>query len=146
MVMRTRTIADTSPAAASTAVGTVLSGLGDYPLLRVDAELVGAAGGTLDVYLQRLIKPGVWTDWLHFAQLAAGAAAVRYSVIAGHGLLTTIGTSNRGSDATPAVALAAATFAGGHPGDVVRAVYVAGTSTSAGAAVVIDINGWGAYR
>src|SRR6478752_742023 len=97
MGMRTFSIAEVSPAAASTVVGAQLSGLGDYPFIRVDAELVGAVGGTLDIYLQRLIKPGAWTDWLHFAQLAAGAAVVRYSAMGGHGLSTTITTSNRGS-------------------------------------------------
>lgn len=145
-MQRIFTISDTSPAAASTAVGTVIAGLGDYPFLRVDASLVGATGGTLDVYLQRQIKPDAWADWLHFAQLASGASAIKYSVIAAHALSTTITTSNRGTDAAPGVTLAAATFVGGHPGDRVRAVYVAGASTSAGAAVVIDIIGWGQYR
>ena len=140
------TISDTSPAAASTAVGSVIAGLGDYPFLRVDAALVGATGGTLDVYLQRQIKPGFWADWLHFAQLASGAAAVNYSVIAAHALSTTVTTSNRGTTAAPGVSLAAGTFLGGHPGDVIRAVYVAGASTSAGAAITIDISGWGQQR
>jgi hypothetical protein len=138
-MQRVFTISDTSPAAASTVVGSQVAGMGEFDYVRIDAALVGATGGTLDVYLQRMIKPGAWADWIHFAQLAAGASAIRYSAMAGHGLSTTITTSNRGSDATPGVTLAAATFLGGHPGDVVRAVYVAGASTSAGAAVVIDL-------
>lgn len=144
MSLRTFTIAETTPAAASTVVGGVVAGLGNYQFVRIDADLIGATGGTLDVYLQRLIKPGSWADWIHFAQLAAGASAIRYSAIAWHGLSTTITTSNRGTDATPSVSLAAATFLGGHPGDVVRAVYVAGASTSAGAAISIDLACWGA--
>jgi len=143
---RVFTISDTSPAAASTAVGTLLTGLALYPYVRIDADLVGATGGTLDVYLQRLIKPGAWADWIHFAQLASGASAIRYSAIASHALSTTITTSNRGTDVAPGVSLAAATFVGGHPGDVVRAVYVAGGSTTAGAVVTIDITGFGQYR
>jgi hypothetical protein len=146
MGQRVFTISETSPAAAGTVVGAGVNGLGDYPYLRVDADLVGATGGALDIYLQRMIKPGAWTDWLHFAQLAAGAAAVRYSAIVSPGLSTTITTSNRGTAATPLVSLAAATFLGGHPGDSVRAVYVAGASTSAGALVTVDIVGWGQYR
>ncbi len=142
---RVFTISDTSPATAITAVGSVVSGLSDYPLLRVDAALVGATGGTLNVYLQRLIKPGAWADWLAFTQLAAGAAAIRYSAIVGHGLSTTITTSNRGSDGTPGVTLTAGTFLGGHPGNTVRAIYVGGASTSAGAAVVVDIVGIGRW-
>ena len=144
---RVFTISDTSPAAAGTAVSALsVSGLSLFPYLRVDADLIGATGGTLDIYLQRLIKPNAWADWLHFAQLAAGASAIRYSAIACHALSTTITTSNRGTDAAPAVSLAAATFVGGHPGDVVRAVYVAGGSTSAGAAITIDITGFGQFR
>lgn len=143
MSSRVFTIAETTPAAAGTVVGGVVSGLGNYQFVRIDAALVGATGGTLDVYLQRLIKPAAWSDWIHFAQLAAGAAAVNYSAIAWHGLSTTITTSNRGTDATPSVSLAAATFLGGHPGDVVRAVYVAGASTSAGAAISLDLCCWG---
>lgn len=143
---RVFTISDTSPAAASTAVGSSVTGLSLYPYLRIDADLVGATGGTLDIYLQRLIKPGFWSDWLHFAQLAAGAAAIRYSAVACHALSTTITTNNRGTDAAPGVSLAAATFVGGHPGDVVRAVYVAGASTSAGAVVTVDITGFGQFR
>lgn len=149
MSARTFSIAETTPAAASTVVGGVVSGLGNYQFVRIDAALVGATGGTLDVYLQRLIKPGSWTDWIHFAQLLAGASAVNYSAIAWHGLSTTITTSNRGTDSTPSVSLAAATFLGGHPGDVVRAVYVAGVSTSAGAAISIDLccsGGIGQFR
>jgi len=143
---KTFTIADTSPAAASTVAGSIITGLQFYPFLRIDARLVGAAGGALDVYLQRMIKPNAWADWIHFTQLAAAASAINYSAIVGPGLSTTITTSNRGVDATPGVTLAGGNFVGGHPGDVVRAVYVAGVSTSAGAAVTIDIGGWGQFR
>ncbi len=143
---RVFTITETSPVAAGTAIGSSVTGLGAYPFLRIDADLVGATGGTLDIYLQRLIKPGAWADWLHFTQLASGGAAVRYSAIVGHSISTTITTNNRGTDATPGGSLAAGTLVGGHPGDVVRAIYVAGASTSAGALVTIDISAFGQYR
>ncbi len=119
----------------------VLSGLGDYDDIRVDAMLIGATGGALDVYIQRNIGPNLWADWVHFAQLAAGAAAVRYSLMANLAGSTTITTANAGTDATPAVGLAAATFIGGHPGNTIRMVYVAGASTSAGAAVTVYVQG-----
>lgn len=141
MSIRTWTIADTSPAAASTVVGSFAGGLDDYDFVRVDAALVGATGGTLDVYLQRLVKPNSWADWVHFTQLASGAAAVKYSLIGATGLSTTITTSNLGTDAAPGVSLAAGTFVGGHPGSTLRAVYVAGASTSAGASLSIVITG-----
>jgi hypothetical protein len=135
-----REITGTSPASASTAaVGDVLSGLQQFDELFIDAALVGATGGTLDVYIQRKLKTDVWADWAHFPQLASGAAAVKYSVPNGRG--TTIVVVGGGTDATPAPALAANTFLGGHPGDILRCVCVAGASTSVGAAVAIRITG-----
>lgn len=132
-------ITGTSPASASTAVvGDALSGLGKYRGFRIQASLVGATGGVLDVYLQRKIGPNLWADWCHFAQLAAGGAAVLYSMTCALTDATTITTTTSGgTDATPSLSLAAATFNGGHPGDTVRMVCVAGASTSAGAALAI---------
>jgi hypothetical protein len=140
------TISDTSPATATTALGTVLSGLAEYDFIRVDALLVGATGGTLDVYLQRNIGPNAWADWVHFAQLAAGAAATRFSLMASLANSTIITTANAGTDAAPAVGLAAATFIGGHPGNTIRPVYVGGASTSAGAAATFYVYAWGNSR
>jgi hypothetical protein len=134
-------ISETSPAAASTVVGAAVSGLGDYRSVRVDALLVGATGGTLDVYIQRNIGPNAWTDWMHFTQLASGAAAVRYALTSENVNSTTVVTSVAGTDSTPAVALASGTFLGGHPGNTIRMVYVAGASTSAGAAVLLYVTG-----
>lgn len=139
-------ISDTTPAAAGTAVGDAIGGFDDYDYVRVDAALVGATGGALDVYLQRLVRPNLWADWVHFTQLAAGAAAVKYSVVGAHGLSTAIVTGNLGTDDTPAVGLAAGTFTGGHPGKAIRAVYVAGASTSAGAAINIYVQAFRADR
>jgi hypothetical protein len=141
-------ISDTTPASASTAVSAVTAGgLDDFDWFTVDAQLVGATGGTLDVYLQRQVAldaevtGGVWADWLHFPQLSSGAGAVKYSAITGSSTtITVVGNATDASGATPA--LAANTFVGGHPGNKLRAVYVAGTSTSAGAAVKIYITGW----
>lgn len=134
------TIADTSPAAASTAAGTVIRGLSNFDWFTIDAALVGATGGTLDVYLQRLVgdpaTSTTWRDWLHFPQLAAGGAAVLYSAQA----LPVAAMSVVGGNTSPA--LAANSFVGGHPGEQVRALYVAGASTSVGAAVSIIITAW----
>lgn len=143
-MIKTFTISATSPAAASTVVGTPAYGLADYEFFRIDAALVGATGGTLDVYLQRKIDTDVWADWLHYTQLAAGGAAVKWTALAGNPSLSTVLTSSFGigSDSTPAVGLAANTFLGGHPGQAIRPVYVAGASTSAGAAVLIYLTCW----
>jgi hypothetical protein len=142
-VKRDFAIADTSPEAASTAVGTILRGLSAFDFFVIDAALVGATGGALDVYLQREVGiPGsgttVWRDWLHFTQLASGAAAIKYCLSSGVGSSTGITTVGEGT--TPV--LAANAFIGGHPGDAVRALYVAGASTSAGAAIAINITAW----
>lgn len=135
------TISETSPAAASTAVGTtVVRGLAKFPFIRLDAALVGATGGALDVYVQREILPNVWADWIHYTQLAAGGAAVKWTAIVGPGVSTALtGVFGIGTTAAPGVALAANTFTGGHPGDAIRMVYVAGASTSAGAAVLVYV-------
>lgn len=139
---RTFAIADTSPAAASTAAGTIIRGLAQFDWFTIDAALIGATGGALDVYLQRGIgEPGseTWVDWLHFTQLTAGAAAVKYFASAGPGAqVNTMVTVGYGTSPV----LAAGTFTGGHPGDAVRALYVAGVSTSAGAAAAINITAW----
>ncbi len=137
-------ISETSPSSASTVVGASITGLQDFEFFRIDAALQGATGGTLDVYLQRKITDNVWADWLHFTQLTAGGAAVKWTALAGNPTLSTALTSTFGigTDAAPAVALAANTFLGGHPGGAIRAVYVAGVSTSAGAPVLIHLTCW----
>jgi hypothetical protein len=150
------TISGTSPAAASTAAGASASGLAKFLAIRVDAVLQGATGGVLDVYIQRKIAPGVWVDWAHFAQLAAGAAAVAYSLTVSTANLGTVvnntpsatmaAITTRGNDATPNPGLAAGTLDLNHPGDFIRVVYVAGASTSAGAAQVITVTGFGTSR
>lgn len=138
------TISGTSPAAAGTAqLGTAATGVSEYREVTVFANLIGATGGTLDVYIQRRVDKDVWRDWCHFAQLASGASAVVTTVapsLVATGAAVVVGT---GTDATPAPALAAATFLGGHPGDHIRVVCVAGASTSAGAAIAIRILGIG---
>jgi hypothetical protein len=133
------TISDTSPAAASTAAGDVLYGLGRYDALQITAELVGATGGVLNVYLQTSPDGGTsWFDYIAFPQLSAGASAVKYMVNvpqAGASGITVVGKNT-------SPALAANTVVGGSWGDRLRALYVAGTSTSAGAAVVINVLGY----
>lgn len=135
-----QTITATSPAAASTVVHTVTFGAGwlrTADKLVIDATLLGGTGGTLDIYLQRKIAADTWRDWIHFPQIAA-ATAKKYTVtITGEG--ATIVETGGGSDAAPGVALAANTAVNVIPGDVVRIVFVAGASTSAGASNSITI-------
>lgn len=131
----------TSPSAASTVAQTGINGLARFDAIAIEASLVGATGGTLDVYLQvsHDFNPtsaiGTWVDYVHFAQLSAGAAAVSYRVDpAITNSITTVGTGT-----TPA--LAAAICAGGFWGDAMRVLFVAGASTSAGASQTIKVIG-----
>jgi len=137
------TIAETSPAAPGTVASSLLvNGLSGFDLITVDADLVGATGGTLDVYLQRLVgdpaTSTTWNDWVHFPQLASGGAAIKYTL--GVGMLTPTAITVVGRNLSPA--LAANNFIQTPPGERVRAVYVAGSGTSAGAALSITLTGW----
>lgn len=140
----TQSISETTPSSASTAAGTtIIKGLGDFSTLVVTAALVGATGGVLDVYLQTSHDGGTtWYDLMHFTQLTAGNAAVKKVQVLSRNSGTALTTSDItvGVGTTPA--LAANSNAGGSWGDRIRALYVAGASTSAGAAITIDITGY----
>lgn len=132
-------ISDTTPAAPGTAAGDTVAGLDKYDSLLIIGDLVGATAGTLDIYLQTSTDGGTtWYDYGHFAQLAAGAAAIVKAVTVSRAQ-GRVATVTVGKNTTPA--LAVDTFLGGEWGDRMRALYVAGASTSAGAAITITIVG-----
>lgn len=147
--MRTKeaavTLTDTSPAAASTVVSTAIVFKGSHfwraEKLTVDAILIGGTGGTLDVYLQRKTGTNAWMDWIHFAQVAAGTTKRFNVVITGEGAVASNAPFDvgGGTDAAPGVSLAANTSTNCLPTGDVRAVFVAGVSTSAGATQTITI-------
>lgn len=131
----------TSPNAASTVAQTGINGLARFDAIAIEASLVGATGGTLDVYLQvshdfnPVSALGTWVDYVHFTQLASGGGAVSYRVDpALTNSITTVGTGT-----TPA--LAAGVVAGGFWGDAMRVLFVAGGGTSAGTSQVIKLIG-----
>lgn len=141
---------ETSPAAASTVVSSqpvqnstspypagVASPIDDADALGIFAELVGATGGTLDVYVQISPDGGLnWSDMVHFPQLAAAAAAVKYS--ASISLFSNITTPVvTGKNLVPAIAVN--TVVNGAFSDRCRLVFVAGGGTSVGAAVRVTI-------
>ena len=135
MSAATFSITGTTPAAPGTAVvGSAITWLDRYDVVRIAADLVGATGGPLDVYLQTSPNGGAnWYDFAHFPQLAAAAAATKYFVApTGSNAITVVG-----KDLAPA--LAANTCVGGHPGERMRVVAVAGALTTAGAAVTISV-------
>ena len=141
---------ETSPAAPGTAasVGPVqnagsymaagLAGpLDDYDSIGVVAELVGATGGTLDVYLQSSQDAGIsWFDVIHWTQLAGGGAAVKWSSPISQATTTSVPIAV-GKNLSPA--LAANVVVNGAFSDRFRLVMVAGSGTSVGAAVVVRI-------
>ena len=159
-MIRTRPIGvftGNSPATATTALvaGLTVNSLGRYSWLRIDALLQGGTGGTLDIYLQRLWRPyvggnpgtSVWLDWVHFPQLSA-AASHKYTLFASVDQVSTAITEvGQLSDdlGTGSLVLPANTFTGGMPGDEIRAVAVAGASTTAGAAQTLYVFGGELY-
>lgn len=130
----------TSPSSASTVAGPSLKSslFARASRLLIDATVVGATGGVLDVYLQRKVATDVWRDWVHFTQAGAGAAAAHYQFVI-TGDLTTITAGNGGTDSTPAVSLSANSALNILPGEELRWVFVAGASTSAGAVQTVRI-------
>ncbi len=132
----------TSPAAASTAAfGNIIRGLSIYDRFTVHAELVGATGGTLDVVLQREIETDLWSDWARYVVLADAGAAIQH-VFESDGPDLNITVVGGGTLAAPTVVLATDTFVGGHPGDALRMVGIAGVGTSAGAAQTVNVVAW----
>jgi hypothetical protein len=144
MPTRRLRISENSPDAASTAPSaTVLLGLDLFESVMIVATLQGATGGALDVYLQVRTKnqdsqPDEWVDYAHFAQIAAAAGATtKLWSVTRAAQVTTAATV--GKNASPA--LAANTILGGEFGSEMRALFVAGSGTSAGAAQIIDVIG-----
>ena len=134
--------ANSQVTASSVAIGATAAGLLRFDSFTIDANIQGAVGGTLDVYLQREIADDLWADWLHFPQLTGGAAAIQYSVKSGSDkTIHVVEQGTTSSAGTPA--LAANTFVGGHPGNKVRTVFVAGTGVTGPAKEqVVKITGW----
>ncbi len=132
------TITGTSPATAVAAVlGSPVLGMDKFNEIKIVANLLGATGGALDVYIQWTPDGGTtWYDYAHFTQLGAGAAAVKYTCSSTFGTTVPVAT---GSGTSPV--LAAGASVGGPFGDGLRCYVVAGASTSAGAAQTIKIYG-----
>lgn len=127
----------TSPAAASTVAGTPVTGLQGFRSMAIYANLQGATGGTLDIYLQFTPDLGTtWVDYAHFTQkAAAGAATKQVWTVSRSAQQLTIATVGTGTSP----ALTANSIIGGEWGDQMRVVFVAGTSTSAGALQTIKL-------
>lgn len=130
-----------SGTASTTTVLATQGGLRRYGDIIVDATLQGAAGGTLDVTLQRKvgaidIGPDEWRDWIHFPTITAGNAAIRFTVAPcrlGTGPTVATVTVGGSNTASPAAAVLAANVAVvGPPGDAVRLIATTGTGVTGG--------------
>ena len=147
-MIQTWTFNETTPNAAGTVASSkptggvglpgVAAGLDEFTSLSIEANLIGATGGTLDVFIQ--YNPSgdrvSWIDYAHFNQLAAGAGVLKVVASCATGAqnltLVTVGTN-----LSPL--LAAGTVLGGGWGDAFRLVFVAGAGTTAGAAIQVII-------
>ncbi len=150
MSLATFVFLETSPSSATTLASSVavqgadsrlpagVAGpLDDYDAISIVAELIGATGGTLDVYLQTSGDMGItWIDYLHFPQLAAGAAAIRFASSSSNFSQATAATVV-GKNLVPA--LAANTSINGAFTDRMRLVMVGGVGTTVGAAVKVTL-------
>lgn len=125
MLTTRQILSETSPSAASTVAGTARAyGLAACEGLTVVGQLVGATGGTLDVYLQTAYD----------AADVADASATWFDFAPAVSTVTTIG-----SGTSPA--LAAATILGGSWGNRMRLLFTAGAGTSVGAATSVTLIG-----
>lgn len=128
----------TSQAAANTTAQTPVLNLGAFRSLQIFANIQGATGGTLDIYIQVSPDGGTtWVDYIHYSQLAAAAAAIQRLVTVTKGTNSGAAPVTVGINATPA--LAANTVVGGDFGDRLRVVAVSGAGTSAGALQTIKV-------
>lgn len=126
----------TAAAAGTNVLATVKNGpLALGKSMTVYASLIGATGGTLDLYLQFSPDGGTtWVDYAHFGQLAAGASAIMKAFsVSRAGQQTTLTTVGAGTSP----ALGAGTVLGGDWGDQLRVLAVSGAGTTAGAAISI---------
>jgi hypothetical protein len=105
------------------------------------AQLVGATGGVLDVFLQGGKADGTWFDVIHFPQLAAGAAAIVYRATLSNlpqptsAAPVVVGTGTHAASA----GLAVNTIAQGLGFDRLRLLMCSGSGTTGGAAVKVYV-------
>ena len=141
---------ETTPAAAGTVASLaavqnaasylpsgVAGPMDEYDAVDVIAEIQGATGGNLDVYVQTSPDGGInWYDIIHFPQATAASAVKYYQAPISNATATTAPVVV-GKNLVPA--LAANVVVNGAFSDRMRLVFVAGAGTSAGAVVVVRV-------
>ena len=123
-----------SPSSATTEAQSGVGGFSGCDAITIIAELQGADDGTVDVFVQHSHDGVEWFDYVHFAQLGVGAAAVTYHYApALNDSIVTIG-----SGTTPL--LANGSVAGGHWMDFLRVVMVAAGSVDGPAEQTVRVH------
>ncbi len=124
----------TSPATTTTEYETAYRGFANADSLSLFASIGSPTGAAVDVYVQNSADGVTWYDYVHFAQSAAAAAAVKYMFIpALTGGFKTIGS---GTLASAAPVLASAESANGYWHDYLRVVIKTAGNNTAAAVVV----------
>lgn len=155
MPLQTFVFSETSPASPSTVASSqavtgcesanVPAGVAglfdDYESIMVTAELTGATGGALQVYLQLSPDGGqTWFDAIAWPNITAGASTAYYSSPLSQAT-TTATTIAVGKNLVPALTNSStAGVVNGAFGDRARLVMKAGSGTSAGAPVVVRMS------
>jgi hypothetical protein len=113
----------------------------DYESIDVVAEIKGATGGALAVYLQISPDGGInWFDIIAWPSASASATIVYYQSPLSQATTTGV-TSVVGKNLSPALPSGAnGAVINGSFGDRARLVMVAGSSTSAGAPVIVRLS------
>jgi hypothetical protein len=124
--------------ASSAVAAGIACPLDDGNGLDIVAELIGATGGALDVYLQQGMPDGSWIDVVHFPSLTSGTGAINYKT----NISALALNSSTNAYTTPVVVgkgtspqLVSGAVVQGQGFDRLRLLMVAGSGTSAGAAV-----------
>ncbi len=127
----------TSPATATYALSTAVTGLSVYSTITIHADLIGGTGGVLDIVLETSPDGGTtWYEYVRFATMSAAAtASYAYDPVLDGSIVAV------GKGLTTTFVLAAGTARNGHWGDRMRVRMVAGSGTSAGAIQSIKLYG-----
>lgn len=126
--------------AASYLPGGVAGPMQDFDAVDVIAEIKGATGGTLQIYVQSSPDDGAsWYDMVAFPSVGAGATIAYYKAPISN-TTTTASPVLVGKNLTPAlINSSTAGVVNGAFTDRMRLVMVAGSGTSAGAQVVVKL-------
>lgn len=120
----------------------VAAPLDGFNALNIVAEITGATGGTLDLYIQLSVDMGAnWYDVAHFPQ-ATALSAVKYYDAPMSNATTNTTTTQVGKNLSPALALGSGgigSVVNGAFSDRMRLVMVAGSGTTLGASVVVKV-------